>query len=669
MLTAITYSMKFLTKTAVFIILLSFISINVFAQDIEIQIEPSSPEIEVGDSLQLSGTAFDEEGNILSDNLRFFSRARNSVSMSRDGLLTAIKPGTYTVTALYADSENNRMMKNIEVKVAYPPLESITFLNLPDRIYSNTALQIETSVMDRAGLERENADIEYSLQGNGATIDSFGFLQTDETGNITIIARAENIREEKRVRIIENPVKRIVIGNDVIEARTGDVLRINATAYDENGAKVEDAPINYSFIARPDDTLGQPSEGQVEQDGRFVANLPGYYTLMAKSGNSIARQTVRINERDVQQELELVGHALVSDVHTSDLWVWEGIDGRDYAITGTWGGNGDTYFWDVTDPANMVPIDTVTVDARTVNDVKISEDGTLGVITREGASDRRNGIVILDVSNPRDVQVISEYTEDLTGGVHNAFIYENHVYAVNNGRKYDVINIEDPAKPYTVSQFELDSPNRAIHDVWIEDGIAYSSNWSDGIVIADVGSTPEANTPEGHKLGIGSPSNPVKLGQYSYPSGWNHAAFPFKSESTGDFYVIAGDEAFPSGINVQNKPTIPAGWIHFVKFDGWDNPSEVARYQVPEAGTHNMWVVGDVLYIAYYNAGLRLVDISGELMGNLYDQGREIVHYTTTHHEGVVPNAAMAWGPQPYKGHIFVSDWNSGLWAFRLVSK
>jgi hypothetical protein len=95
----------------------------------------------------------------------------------------------------------------------------------------------------------------------------------------------------------------------------------------------------------------------------------------------------------------------------------------------------------------------------------------------------------------------------------------------------------------------------------------------------------------------------------------------------------------------------------------------VARYQIPEAGTHNFWVEGDLLYIAYYNAGLRIVDISGELMGNLYDQGREIAHYNTTHHEGIVPNAAMAWGPQPYKGHIFMSDWNSGLWSFRLVEE
>ena len=644
-----------------------FMAVSIQAQDITIEFEPESPVLDVGEELQLKGKAVDPDGNVLSEDLRFFSRARNSVGMSRDGLLTAILPGTFTVSALYTDEENNRVIEDLEVTINYPPLESITFTNVPNRMYINSALQIDTDVKDEAGLMRERADISFSVNSSRASIDQFGLLQVHEPGTITLKASAGSIESSIRIQIVENPVRTVEIGNDVTEARTGDVLRIDATAFDSDGNVVDDAPIDYSFIARPDDTLGQRAEGQVAQDGRFVANLPGYFTLIAKSGNHVARQTVRINERNVQKQLELVGHSLVNDVHTSDLWIWEGVDGRDYAITGTWGGSGDTYFWDVTDPANMVPIDTITVDARTVNDVKISEDGSLAVITREGASDRRNGIVIMDVSDPHNVEVVSEYTKDLTGGVHNSFIYEDHVYAVNNGRKYDVINIEDPANPYTVSQFELDSPNRAIHDVWIEDGIAYSSNWSDGIVMTDVGSTPEANTPEGHELGVGSPSNPVKLGQYTYPSGWNHAAFPFKSESTGDFYVIAGDEAFPSGINIENEPTTPAGWIHFVKFDGWDNPQEVARYQIPEAGTHNMWVEGDLLYIAYYNAGLRVVDISGELMGNLYDQGREIAHYNTTHHEGYVPNAAMAWGPQPYKGHIFMSDWNSGLWSFRLV--
>jgi hypothetical protein len=76
---------------------------------------------------------------------------------------------------------------------------------------------------------------------------------------------------------------------------------------------------------------------------------------------------------------------------------------------------------------------------------------------------------------------------------------------------------------------------------------------------------------------------------------------------------------------------------------------------------------GNLMYVAYYNGGLRVVDVSGELMGDLYQQGREIAWFKPTHPKGVVPNASMVWGPQPYKGKIFFSDWNSGLWCVELV--
>ena len=649
-----------------------FLTVSLHAQDqseITIKIEPENISLQVGEEVQLNGKAFSADGSVLSDSLLYFSRARQSLAVTRDGQLKAIQPGSYSVIAIYMDENNNRIMESHPVDVVYPPLKSITLLNVQDKMYTNTHLEIETQVTDEADLTRENVDLSFSTDNVIARVGTFGLLEAHEPGKTTLTVSADDIRTTKEIEILPNPVTSVEIQNSDIEIRTGDVIHVNAKALDNRNREINDIPVSYSFTSRPDDNLGNAAPAQIADDGRFVANKPGFYTLIAKIGNEIARQTIRVEPRNVERRLELVGHGAVLDVHTSDLWIWEGVDGRDYAITGTWGANGAAYFWDVTDPSKITPIDTVVVDARTVNDVKISEDGTLAVITREGASNRRNGVVILDVRDPRNVEVISEYDENLTGGVHNVFLYEDHVYAVNNGRRYDIINIEDPSNPYTVSRFELDTPGHSIHDVWVEDGIAYSSNWQDGIVVTDVGSNRNANTPEGHEFGVGSPENPVKLGQYAYPNGWNHAAFPFKSESTGDFYVIGGDEAFPRGLPTRTNPVKPAGWMHFVKFDGWDNPEEVARYQIPEAGTHNMWVKGDTLYVAYYNAGLRIVDISGELMGNLYDQGREIARFEPNHPDALIPNTPFSWGPQPYKGHIFVSDWNSGLWAFKLIEE
>ncbi|MEX0906110.1 MAG: hypothetical protein WD604_09685 [Balneolaceae bacterium] len=646
-----------------------FIGKAVAQPEITIEVDPSEVSTAVNEEIQLTAEVKDSEGNIISQEVRFFSADRRSVSVNSAGVVSAMQPGEYELFAMYINEDGERFQKVIPVSVAYPPIKTINLIGVPERIYTQSGIRISQEVIDEAGLVRENPDVRYSVNSDIVTVDRFGFFEAKESGTVSLTVGSGDVNVSKEIEVVENPVASLTIGNEVESARTGDVLRLDTKAFDGLDEEVPDAPVEYSFRSEPDDQLGEGATAQIDQKGRFVANKPGFYTLIAKSGNQVARQVVRIEPRDVQQEIERVGHALVDNVHTSDLWIWEGVDGRDYAITGTWGGNGEAYFWDVTDPSDIIPLDSVTVDARTINDVKISEDGTLAVITREGASTRRNGIVLLDVTNPRQVEIITEYTEGLTGGVHNTFIYENHVYAVNNGTRYDIINIDDPENPHTVSRFELDRPGHSVHDVWIDNGLAYSSNWSNGIVVADVGSNPQADTPEGAELGLGSPSNPVELARYSYPSGWNHAAFPFKSESTGDFYVIAGDEAFPNGLYVEDRPTIPAGWIHFIKFNDWNSPEEVASYRVPEAGTHNFWVEGDILYIAYYNGGLRVVDISGELMGDLYEQGREIAHFSTVHHNGFVPNAAMAWGPQPYKGHIFVSDWNSGLWAFKLVKK
>jgi hypothetical protein len=450
----------------------------------------------------------------------------------------------------------------------------------------------------------------------------------------------------------------------MIKARTGDVIHLNARALDAGGNEVDGIPIQYSFQARTVDyNLGQAPSGLITENGRFVADVAGEYVVLATVGDHVEMETLEIVPRDVRRDIELVGHGAVRDRHTSDLWVWEGVDGRDYAITGTHQAEGHAYIWDVTDPSNMKLIDTVLVDARTVNDVKVSEDGRIAVISREGASNRRNGLVILDVSDLQSggARILSRFDDQLTGGVHNVFVYQNHVYALSAGQRYDVINIEDPTNPYRVGRYAHDSRGTSIHDVWVANGIAFSSNWSDGVVAVDVGGGGQG----------GAPNNPVFLGSYAYPSGWNHAAFPYWSESAGKFYLFAGDESGRRGNTpgYEGEAQRMNGWIHVIEWDEWGEPHEVARYEVPEVGTHNLWVEDDIMYVAYYQGGLRVVDVSGELLGDLYRQGREIGYFLAYDPQGYIPNSPFAWGPQPYKGNIFFSDYNSGLWAVRIAEE
>ncbi len=635
-------------------------------------VTPAELTLEVGQKATLEAVVKDADGNMLEAPVMFFSMSRRRVGVnSATGELEAFRPGDIQIMAVVPNPGQpfNRRSPDlvramVTVHVPLPPLAAIEFRDTPASLYADTRVRLETLLTDVSGAERDDVPLEFTSSAPDiASINSLGTVTFRVAGNATLSVRAGALEASLTVTVRPNRTAALALEASARSARTGDVIHFTATPRDRDGTAIADLPVQFAFQSRTTEhSLGDPGSGLITQDGRFVADLPGEYTIVAASGAHTASLTVAIEPRDVQRPIEVLGQGRVSDRATSDLWIWEGPDGRDYAATGTHSAAGHAYFWDVTDPRNIQKIDTIKVDARTVNDVKVSEDGRIAVISREGASNRRNGLVILDVSDlyNKGAQVLARYDDQLTGGVHNIFVYQDHVYALSAGQRYDVINIEDPTRPHRVGSFELDTPGHSIHDVWVTDGIAYSSNWADGVVAVDVGGGDKG----------GSPRNPVMLGKTPYPNGWNHAAFPFRSNSTGKFYMIGGDEAGLRGgtPGYEGEPARMRGWVHIFEWDEWNNPTEVARYEVPEAGTHNLWVdeENEILYVAYYQGGLRVVDISGELLGDLYRQGREIAYFLPFDPDGFVPNAPFTWGPQPYKGNIFFSDYHSGLWAVRL---
>ena len=585
-----------------------------------------------------------------------FSSAKSIYVNNQTGTIKANEPGIHEIVAICIGEGGKRLTRTFEVNVMYPKVKEIKISIETDKIYSGTYVPITYEVIDEMGYVRNDVDFSLKSSNNILEIDAVNNVKAVKEGSASFEASYEGIIGKINIQVLKNPVEKIVLTTTNSECRTGDVVQYSATAYDKKGQKInESLPFKYSFTGKSFDKSNTAS-GLIFDDGRFVGDVSGKYVISASLGNISSSKALNVYDRNVKREVVKVGTGLVNDKHTSDFWVFEGVDGRDYAVTGTWGADGTSYFWDVTDPSNIIKIDSVQVDARTVNDVKVSEDGKICIIGREGASNRKNGIIIIDVSNPFDVKIISEYTKNLTGGVHNLFIYQNHVYALSGGQKYYILNIEDPTNPKEVGMFEIGKEGQSIHDVWIEDGIAYSSNWRDGVYLVDVG----------NGIAGGSPSNPVAFGNYDYASGAHHATFPFKSKSTGKFYTVLGDEIFPNGIDV-NAPNETAGFLHFVDFTDLKNPKEVARYELPGHGSHNYWIEDDILYVAMYSGGVRIVDISGDLMGDLYKQGREIGYILPGNANGYIPFATMTWGAQLYKGHVFYSDWNSGIGAAKVM--
>ena len=660
------------------ILLLIFISFStlLFSQDRSIVSDLDELKLDIGQvykpttyTVDNNGKKYDCERVIYYYKKGAFSMTGKAMEFDRaKGTIKAVEPGYHEVVAIcYNSGSSSRRTFNISIN--YPKVKSIEILTNEQGIYTDSYIPLSYKITDQMNVirdinywksdnaERYFSNLEFSINSSNdkLNIDDSNNVLAVKSGSVTINVFFDGVKSSKTINIKKNPVANIDLSLKKPEkVRTGDVIKLKGNAFDKRGNLINDLNLEYSFTGKSFDKSNSAS-GLILQDGRFVGDVPGKYILTASFGNISKSKVIDVFQRKVQREVKKIGSGSVNDKHTSDFWVFEGVDKRDYAVTGTWGADGTAYFWDVTNPSDIKKIDSVQVDARTVNDVKVSPNGKIAIISREGASNRKNGIIIIDVTNPYDVKIIKEYTKNLTGGVHNLFIDEKHVYALSAGQKYYILNIEDPTNPKEVGMFELGKEGQSIHDVWVEDGIAYSSNWRDGVYLVDVG----------NGIAGGSPSNPVAFGNYTYDSGANHAAFPFKSKSTGKFYAVMGDEIFPNGVN-PNGTNETAGFLHFVDFSDLNNPVEIARYELPGHGSHNYWIDGDILYVAMYTGGVRIVDISGDLVGDLYKQGREIGYILTGTADGYIPNDTMVWGAQLYKGHVFYSDFNTGLGAAKV---
>lgn len=631
-----------------------------------IAIMPSEPTVVAGDSLQLRAEAFDAQGRPVPGVRFLWFPGRFSFEMAIDstGLLRAGYPGKGFVNAIaFVAGTRPSTPMAAAITVVPPPAARIAITPSVTRLLVGQRVTLTGEVFAGTG-DRRADTVRWSSSAPAVVeVTAEGRLVARAAGAARVTARAGTASTELAVTVVLNTVRRFEITGGARAARTGDVLRFRAVAYDASGRELSGLTPVWSLA---------PGDGQIEQDGGFVAYLAGTYTVSASLGSASAETTVQVRPRDVRRETTIVGRLPLSKLPTTEFWPHP--NGRN-AYLATLGDR--VYALDISDPAAIRITDSVMADARTINDVMATADGRFAVFTREGASSRRNGIVILSLEDPAHPKQIAEYTETVTGGVHSAFVYTQprfgtHVYLTDDATgSMRVIDLNDTRVPREIARWQTrDAGGRVLHDIDVRDGLAYLSYWNEGVVVLDVG-----NGTKG-----GSPTSPQLVSQHKYDldalyrevereGGPGFIRGTHTAWRKGN-YVFAGDEVFsatPQGVRMPGLGLGKAnGRIHVIDVSDLANPRRVAWYEPGDGGAHNVWVAGDTLYLGDYQGGLRVVDVSGELRGDLLAQGREMAKVHTGDERGYLPNAAMTWGAFYHNGLVWANDMFSGLWAVRL---
>jgi len=389
---------------------------------------------------------------------------------------------------------------------------------------------------------------------------------------------------------------------------------------------------------------------------RAVSFAVALFPLACGSDNTVQPSAPQITGT-ASQVMPVLGNGSVAERYTAEVFVRGNV-----AYTTTWGSRIEVgnaiKIWNVTGNVPTLVDSVIVPNAVTLGDIQTSDDGKLLIVATEFSP---GSILIYDLTDPLKPQLISRYSTALTDpGVHTAEVQRVNgtLYAFlcvdprgGSPARLVILDLTNPAAPTQVFTAAMGSP--FVHDVFVRDGILITALWDQGITIWDIGGA-----------GSGSVSSPVALGTVATFGGQAHNVWWYHNAITGEKkYMFVGQEG-PGAIGVESS-----GDIHVIDASNLAAPREVAFFHVAGAGTHNfsMDETRGILYAAYYNGGVRAINVTGDLSSceptarsadgrcDLAKMGREVAH-------GLGDREVYIWGVQLLNERIYASDMLNGLW-------
>jgi choice-of-anchor B domain-containing protein len=350
----------------------------------------------------------------------------------------------------------------------------------------------------------------------------------------------------------------------------------------------------------------------------------------------------------------------------NDNWGWtDPTNGREYALVGRTDG---TSFVDVTNPTaprylGDLPL-TPGANPNVWRDMKVYKNHVFVVM--DGAGPNGHGMQVFDLTRLRNIRTPQTFTPDAhydrIGSAHNIVLNEESGFAyavgVSGGGEtcgggLHMIDVRTPKSPTFAGCFSDPKTGRS--------GTGYSH---DAQCVMYKG--PDTQY-QGKEICIGSnetaisiadvtnKSAPVAISSASYPDvGYAHQAWLTDDQR----YLFLGDELDEgAGVGEAAKGTRTLIW----DLADLDDPVLVKQFVGTTPATdHNLYIKGNRMYQANYQAGLRILDISDPA------NPRE-VGYLDTFPTETTSSMAGAWSNYPYfkSGTIIVTSVSEGLFLVR----
>jgi len=288
------------------------------------------------------------------------------------------------------------------------------------------------------------------------------------------------------------------------------------------------------------------------------------------------------------------------------------------------------------------------------------------------------GFVIFDVSDPAQPEIVTRHNTGYY--VHNSSFEDGMLYLTGSGLVREERRL--PLVTYDLSGDEPEEVNRwspvdhddawgqvpigqrVLHDVHVQDGVAYLSYWDSGAWLVDVSDPAQPEVLS--RVGDYTPEELTQLSreeaqqEYLMPDGNAHVTIVNEDSSL----MAVGVEAWAGEIDgeIQGGP----GAIDLYDISDKTDPQHLSTIEPPESfdntrtgwftTAHNPYFKGDRLYSSWYYGGVKIHDISDPA------NPEELAWWRN-------PREANFWAAFPGEGDFFVgTSWSGGSDDDRLVA-
>src|SRR3954470_1623219 len=197
----------------------------------------------VGDAEQLTATATDSQGEVLSNRTITWGTSDPTVgSISPDGLLTALKPGPTTITA-----SAGGVTSNVNVTVAPIPVAAVMVTPATANVIAGKTTQLSVQTSDaNHNLLTGRAVTWSSSDGTVATVDGDGLASAHGVGAATITATSEGKSGSAVITVMPVPVASVNVALAPSSITAVETSQATATILDENGVVLTGRSVSWS---------------------------------------------------------------------------------------------------------------------------------------------------------------------------------------------------------------------------------------------------------------------------------------------------------------------------------------------------------------------------------------------------------------------------------------